>query len=166
VSGAERHDPYRALRDAGFRRYLTGNLLGTLGLQMQAVAVGWELYERTHSALALGLTGLVQFLPMVLFFLPVGHLIDRFDRRKVLLGAQAGLCVAALGLATVSVVHARAVHLCVALPGGTGRAFPAPAKGLLPTIVPSAAFEARTRGTTAPGRQQRLSDLQWEAGWR
>lgn len=144
MSGAERHDPYRALRDAGFRRYLTGNLLGTLGLQMQAVAVGWELYERTHSALALGLTGLVQFLPMVLFFLPVGHLIDRFDRRKVLLGAQAGLCIAALGLATVSVLHAPVPFIYALLfLSGTGRAFLAPAKGaLLPTIVPSGAFES------------------------
>ena len=49
------HDPYRALREPGFRRYLTGNLIGTFGSQMQGVAVGWELYERTHSALALGL---------------------------------------------------------------------------------------------------------------
>jgi MFS family permease len=144
VSGAERHDPYRALRDAGFRRYLTGNLLGTLGLQMQAVAVGWELYERTHSALALGLTGLVQFLPMVLFFLPVGHLIDRFDRRKVVLGALAGLSIAALGLAAVSALRGPvALIYGLLFLSGTGRAFLGPAKGaLLPAIAPAGAFES------------------------
>ncbi|HEV8600787.1 MAG TPA: MFS transporter [Gemmatimonadales bacterium] len=144
MSGAERHDPYRALRDAGFRRYLTGNLLGTLGLQMQAVAVGWELYERTHSALALGLTGLVQFLPMVLFFLPVGHLIDRFDRRKVVLGALAGLSIAALGLAAVSALRGPvALIYGLLFLSGTGRAFLGPAKGaLLPAIAPAGAFES------------------------
>ena len=144
MSDPARHDPYRALRDAGFRRYLTGNLLGTLGLQMQAVAVGWELYERTHSAFALGLTGLVQFLPMILFFLPVGHLIDRFDRRKVVMGALTGLSIAALGLAAVSALHGP-VPLIYGLLflSGTGRAFLGPAKSaLLPAIAPAGAFES------------------------
>src|SRR5678815_1599471 len=63
VNEAAPHDPYRALRESGFRRYLTGNLVGTIGFQMQGVAVGWELYERTHSAFALGIVGLVQVVP-------------------------------------------------------------------------------------------------------
>lgn len=139
-----RHDPYRALREAGYRRYLSGNLLGTFGLQMQAVAVGWELYERTHSALALGLTGLVQFLPMVLFFLPVGHLVDRYDRKSVVMAAQAGLVLAALGLAAVSAWHGP-VPLVYALLflNGTGRALLGPSKSaLLPEIAPPGAFES------------------------
>ena len=73
MSALTSHDPYRALREPGFRRYLAGNLIGTLGFQMQGVAVGWELYERTHSALALGLVGLAQVAPLILFFLPAGH---------------------------------------------------------------------------------------------
>jgi MFS family permease len=144
LSEVERHDPYRALRDAGFRRYLSGNLIGTLGSQMQAVAVGWELYERTHSALALGLTGLVQFLPMILFFLPVGHIVDRFDRRTVVLAALAGQSLAAIGLAGVSAAEGPVplIYLLLFL-SGTARALLGPAKGaLLPAIAPAAAFES------------------------
>jgi len=144
VSEAGRHDPYRALREAGFRRYLVGNLIGTLGLQMQAVAVGWELYERTHSALALGFTGLAQFLPMVLFFLPVGHVVDRFDRRGVVLASLAAVSLAAIGLAALSALRGP-VPLMYGLLflSGTARAFLGPAKGaLLPALVPAGAFES------------------------
>lgn len=139
-----RHDPYRALREPGFRRFLIGNLLGTFGLQMQAVAVGWELYERTHSAFALGLTGLAQFLPIVLFFLPVGHVIDRIDRRKVVMAAQGGLALAAVGLAALSILHGPVPLMYVLLfLSGTGRAFLGPAKGaLLPEIAPVTGFES------------------------
>jgi len=52
------HDPYAALRERNFRLFLSGNLVAILGLQMQTVAVGWEIYERTGSAMALGLIGL------------------------------------------------------------------------------------------------------------
>jgi predicted MFS family arabinose efflux permease len=144
VSRGERHDPYRALREPGFRRYLIGNLLGTLGLQMQTVAVGWELYERTGSALALGLTGLVQFLPMILFFLPVGHAVDRFDRRTVVIAALLGLAMSAVGLAGVSARHGP-VPLIYGLLflSGTARALLGPAKSaLLPAIAPRGGFES------------------------
>jgi hypothetical protein len=57
-----RHDPYAALREPNFRWFLAGNVLSMLGLQMQTYAVGWEIYERTHSAMALGYAGLAQFL--------------------------------------------------------------------------------------------------------
>lgn len=143
MSAPARHDPYRTLRDPGYRRYLLGNLLGTFGIQMQAVAVGWELYERTHSSLALGLTGLVQFLPMILFFLPVGHVVDRFDRRRVVLAAQGGLLLVALGLAALSAAKGP-IPLMYGLLflSGTARGFLGPAKGaLLPEIVPEGAFE-------------------------
>ena len=56
------HDPYAALRLPAFRRYLIGNMTLNLGWQMQKVAVGWEIYERTGSAFYLGFAGLVQYL--------------------------------------------------------------------------------------------------------
>ena len=56
---------------------------------MLQVALGWELYERTHSALALGLVGLVTAIPAVLLALPAGHLADKMDRKKIVIGAQA-----------------------------------------------------------------------------
>jgi MFS family permease len=144
VSGEAFHDPYRALRVPAYRRYLAGNVLGTIGFQMQGVAVGWELYERTHSPLALGLVGLVQVLPVMLFFLPVGHLVDRYDRRRVLIVSQSVLVLAALGLAAVSAAHASVplMYACLFL-SGTSRAVIGPAKSaLLPEIVPLEAFQS------------------------
>jgi len=143
VSAPARHDPYLALRARGFRRYLAGNVLGTFGLQMQGVAVGWELYERTHSALALGLVGLAQVTPIMLLFLPVGHVVDRYDRRRVLMAAQGVLALAALGLALVSARHGSVslVYGFLVL-GGTARAFIGAAKAaLLPEVVTAASFQ-------------------------
>src|SRR5206468_12074196 len=61
------HDalPISAFRSRGFRFFTTGNLLSILGRQMLAVAVEWEIYQRTHSATALGLVGLVFAIPIV-----------------------------------------------------------------------------------------------------
>ena len=56
---------------------------------MLQVALGWELYERTHSAFALGMVGLVTVIPVVLLALPAGHLADRMDRKKIVIAAQA-----------------------------------------------------------------------------
>jgi MFS family permease len=144
VSGAVPHDPYRALREPGFRRYLTGNLVGTIGFQMQGVAVGWELYERTHSAFALGIVGLVQVVPIILLFLPVGHVVDRYDRRRVLIAALGGLALAAAGLAIVSVTRAPVpLFYAFLFLSGTARALLGPAKSaLLPEIVRLDAFQS------------------------
>jgi MFS family permease len=144
VSVPDGHDPYRALRVPGFRRFLTGSLVGTFGSQMQGVAVGWELYERTHSALALGLVGLAQVVPLILFFLPAGHLVDRFDRRHVMMAALGGIVVAALGLALVSASRGPIVLMYGFLfLSGTARAVFAPAKSaLLPGLVPLPAFQS------------------------
>src|SRR5262245_49212842 len=81
--GPERHDPYAALRFHDFRLLLLGSFLEVVGQQMLGVAIGWELYERTRSPLALGLIGLVQVVPVVLLALPAGHLADRFDRKRI-----------------------------------------------------------------------------------
>ena len=143
MSGPAPHDPYRALKVPGFRRYLTGNLLATMGFQMQGVAVGWELYERTHSALALGLVGLVQIIPMVLLFLPVGHLVDRYDRRKVVMVALTGLALAALGLAAVSRMNGPIplVYAFLFL-SGIARSLLGPAKSaLMPDVVRLDSFQ-------------------------
>ena len=63
---------------------------------MQSVAVGWELYERTGSATALGLVGLVQVLPVLLLAIPAGHAADRYNRKHQVIAAH-GLLVAGLG---------------------------------------------------------------------
>lgn len=132
------HDPYAALRHAGFRRYLTGHVLAVLGQAMMAVAVGWELYERTHSALALGIVGLVQIVPLVTLILPAGHLADSADRRRLLIGAQGMIVLAAAGLCLASWIRApvAAYYVLLAL-YGAGRTFQLPAKqAIMPNLLP------------------------------
>src|ERR1700756_4276012 len=96
------HDAYAALRNPNYRRLLLGTLLASAGSEMQSVAVGWELYQRTNSATALGMVGLVQFLPVLLLTLPAGHAADRFSRKRLVLASQLGMAVASLALALLS----------------------------------------------------------------
>ena len=62
------------------RRYLSARFLVGIAVQMQTVAVGFQVYETTHNPLDLGLIGLSQFLPFVILVLPAGHIADRYDR--------------------------------------------------------------------------------------
>ena len=73
-----RPDPYAALRYSNYRYFVLGRSFFTLAMQMQTVAVSWEIYERlsanlADAALALGLIGLVQVVPMILLTLPGGQ---------------------------------------------------------------------------------------------
>src|SRR5207245_7358242 len=96
------HDPYAVLRNRDLLLYLIGRFVASLGQQMLTVAVGWELYERTHSALNLGLVGLTQMGPMVLFTLPAGHLADNFNRKRIIILTTFVIACASAGLAVVS----------------------------------------------------------------
>jgi MFS family permease len=132
------HDPYAALRVPDYRRLLAVLVLSGLGGEMQAVAVGWELYQRTDSAAALGLTGLAHFLPVLLLSLPAGHAADRYSRKRVLLMALGLSVLASAGLAVLSLIQGPIplIYLCLALVG-CARAFNAPARSsLLPQLVP------------------------------
>jgi MFS family permease len=90
--------PYAVLRNADFFRYLIGRFVASLGQQMLVVAIDWELYQRTHSALALAFVGLSQMFPMILCTLPAGHCADNFSRKKIILISTLVLAVASLGL--------------------------------------------------------------------
>jgi MFS family permease len=94
--------PYAILRNRDFLFYLTGRFVASFGQQMLTVAVGWELYERTHSSLLLGFVGLTAFVPMVLMTLPAGHVADTRERKRVIISMQAVLACTALGLAFIS----------------------------------------------------------------
>src|SRR5438132_550352 len=80
----EPEHPYAVLRNRNFLLYLIGRFIASLGQQMLTVAVGWELYERTHSALSLGLVRLTNMVPMFLFMLPAGHLADNLNRQRII----------------------------------------------------------------------------------
>src|SRR3989442_8310424 len=99
-------DPYAVLGNRDFVLYLIGRFIASFGQQMLTVAVGWELYERTHSALALGLVGLANMVPMFLFTLPAGHVADNFNRKHVVVAMTALMAAASGGLAVVSAAQA------------------------------------------------------------
>ncbi|HEX9047327.1 MAG TPA: MFS transporter [Verrucomicrobiae bacterium] len=94
---------YSVLRNGDFARYLTGRFVASLGQQMLVVAIDWELYQRTHSALSLAFVGLSLMLPMILFTVPAGHFADTFNRKKIILGSTLVLTVVSVGLALASV---------------------------------------------------------------
>jgi MFS family permease len=122
-----------------FRFYLGMRLFSSLAIQMQSVAVGWQVYDMTHSPLALGFVGLAQFLPVFGFSLLAGHVADRFDRRLILLACLSlQLLCTALLLATVySGSHRTAPIYGILVLFGVARAFSAPAaQALLPNLVP------------------------------
>ncbi|HEY2112606.1 MAG TPA: MFS transporter [Dongiaceae bacterium] len=78
-----------------FAFFWSARVMSTIAFQLQGVAVGWQIYALTHSAFALGMVGLVQFLPMLGLTLVVGHVADRYDRRRII-----ALCQLVEGLAT------------------------------------------------------------------
>ncbi len=98
----EGHDPYSALRVPLFRRYLIISYLVNMGTAGQGLAIGWEIYDRTNEAFALGMVGLVQAVPMLLFTLPAGYLADVFDRRKLMMLSLAGATLTSIALAICS----------------------------------------------------------------
>jgi len=104
---------------------------------MLTVAVGWELYERTHSALNLGLVGLTQMIPMVLFTLPAGHIADNYNRKTLIVLTTFVVACASLGLTLISARHADVfwIYLCLFV-SGTARTFLWPASSaFLPQLV-------------------------------
>src|SRR2546423_511461 len=123
-----------------------------IGDQALVIAVGWELYERTRSALALGMVGLVAGLPMILLALPGGHFADSHDRRRIVMISGTVVALSALGLAAVSYSSGPVLLIYVALLiGGLAQAFKYPARiALLPQIVPRDKFaNAMTWNSTA-----------------
>ncbi len=140
---ATAHDPYRALRFRDFRLLFAGSLIATLGNRMLEVAIGWQLYERTGSALVLGIVGLVLVLPVLLLSLLAGQIADRFNRKQVVMIAQGLLALASLGLVLLSAWHGSLflIYGCLLLLG-TGSAFSRPASSALTSqTVPEDVFE-------------------------
>lgn len=134
---AAESSPYEVLRNSNFLLYLIGRFVASLGQQMVTVAVGWELYERTQSALALGMVGLTQMIPMILFTLPSGHLADNFDRKRMILAMTVVACGSTIGLALVSALQAPVIWIYVCLfAAGCARTFLWPASAsFLPQLV-------------------------------
>lgn len=127
---------------------------------MLAVAMGWHIYALTHSAFALGLVGLAQFLPMFVLTLVVGHVADRYDRRRIAAVCQSLESVAALlfawgtfgGWISAPVIYVLAA--CV----GAARAFESPAvASLLPAVVPRGELPRATAWATSANQTAQIA---------
>ena len=134
------HEPYAILRNGDFVYFLIGRFVSSFGLQMLTVAVGWELYERTHSALALGLVGLTEAVTIFVFTLPAGHLADHYDRKRIIKAAALLGAASSAGLAIVSWLQAPLVWFyCCLFAGAAAITFLRPASmSFLTGLVPRA----------------------------
>ena len=133
---------YAVLRNPNFFRYLIGRFVASLGQQMLVMAIDWELYHRTHSALPLAFVGLSLMVPMFLLTIPAGHFADLFNRKTIILAATLVLTVASVGLALTSYFTAPVywIYLCLFVLGGA-RTFLWPASAaFVPGLVPRSQF--------------------------
>jgi MFS family permease len=132
-----------AFSSRNFRRYQLARLLVILGAEAQSVAVAWQIYQLTHSALLLGYTGLALFLPGIFFVLPAGHAADRYDRKTIIIicyviqAACTGLLLYLSLYGVHNILWIYAILFCI----GGGRAFSGPASSAIqPQLVPKGAF--------------------------
>lgn len=142
-----KRDPYAALRFRDFRLLFAGRFVAQIGEMMVSIAVGWELYERTGDALALGLVGLVQILPVMLLSVPGGYVADRYNRKWITLISQLVLVACSLGLMFISLNNGSLPLLYGVLAViGAARAFNNPAESALTpqTVPPEYYFSAAT----------------------
>jgi MFS family permease len=138
------HDPLAPFRIGDYRMFVLMVLTTTVIQQAQSVAIGWDLYERTGSALALGVIGLAQFIPVILFFLPAGQLADQYDRRRIVVLSLVFWGGANLILAVVSMQGAAVGWFYLAAVGiGAAQVVHRPARdALMPQLVPPAMLES------------------------
>src|SRR6201997_134174 len=132
-----------AFSHPAFVLFQIARFLIVAAVEMQAVAVGWQVFEITKRPLDLGLVGLVQFLPGILFFPISGHASDRYERRKVLSACYAGfaLCFALLLALARRNAHSVAPIYVVLILLGLVRSFNGPAsRSILPQLVPEEHF--------------------------
>jgi MFS family permease len=122
-----------------FYFFLWTRFLGTAANQMLLVALGWQMYDLTGSALDLGFVGLLQFVPTLLFTIPAGQLADRVDRRVVLGASLAmqGLTAAVLTWASFTAIVDATIIFALSIALGISRALQAPAlQSIVPSLVP------------------------------
>jgi MFS family permease len=135
--------PFSAFESRDFCFLAASRTLATIALQMQAVAVGFQVYALTHRPITLGYVGLAQFLPVVTLSLATGHAADRFDRRGILIACHvlSAICSVAFWLIARSASPSLFAIYGTLVVLGVARAFSGPASSaLLPSLIPTAHF--------------------------
>jgi len=130
--------PWRVLRNRNYSLLFWGQLVSSAGTQMQVVAVAWQVYLLTHSAIALGLIGLVQAIPRLIFSLVGGVFADVFDRRKMLIVIEIVLALTSAVLALCTAFHVinMVIIYIVVLIAASVSSFEFPTRqAMIPTLV-------------------------------
>ncbi|MFZ1461115.1 MAG: MFS transporter [Ignavibacteria bacterium] len=129
----EKPDPYAALRFWEFRNFTIARLCITIASQMQAVIVGWQIYEITKDPFSLGLIGLAEAIPSISVLLFAGHITDISDRKKIVLYSVLlmSFCSLMLLLITSDLIHSLSTNKLILIYSviflsGIGRGFSAP----------------------------------------
>ena len=94
---------FSSFRSRNYRLFFTGQAISQTGSWMQRIALGWFVYQLTHSAFAVGIMATASFLPFTVFGLFAGVLTDRFDARRTVIATQAGQLVTATALAWIAI---------------------------------------------------------------
>jgi MFS family permease len=131
------------LRERNFSFYLTARVLGTLAVQMQSVAIGWQVYQITGNLFDLGLIGLAQFAPFFVLILLAGHTADRYNRRNIIVFCLAAQLLCGLLLLAFTMSGSRVVWpvFAILVLFGSARAFMMPAtQAILKNMVPPEQF--------------------------
>jgi hypothetical protein len=118
--------------------FVASRFLSTCAMQVQSVAIGWQIYDMVRTPLALGLVGLCQFVPMFLLTLPAGEITDRFNQRRIyaLAAGLEALCSALFLILTLFMPHRALFFYLVLILFGAARGFAGPSGGsLLPFLV-------------------------------
>jgi MFS family permease len=126
-----------------FTLFQIARFLIVAAIEMQAIAVGWQVYEITRRPLDLGLVGLAQFLPGILLFPISGHASDRFERRNVLTACYAGYAVCSVLLLVIARSRAHSIvsiYEVLALIGIVRSFNGTASRAILPQLVPEEHF--------------------------
>ena len=140
------------LQQRPFVLFWLARVCNTIGYQMMALLIAWQLYQLTNSAFDLGLIGLIQFVPQVLLTLLIGHAADRYDRRTIIRAAQSVYALAALALTLALVAGALSRDLLFGAVFliGCARAFEVPTgSALVPALVPAPLIARAVGGWTS-----------------
>jgi len=147
--------PHRLMRQRAFALFWCARTATMSAYQMQAVAIGWQIYALTGSALDLGFVGLVQFFPFVLMAPLIGQAADHFDRRRLARTCQIvkALAAIALALGTAGGWINREAIFTILFVIGTARAFETPTMhALIPGLVPPPLLPRATAASTSAGQ--------------
>ena len=134
-----------------FLFYVGARSFSRFASQVAAVAVGWQVYELTGSALQLGMIGLVQFIPTALLVFVAGHAADRYDRRRVMAVCQIAECAVASFLTWGTLggwITVPQIFVAMAVLGIAGGFESPAASALLPGVVPEGGVQRGTAIST------------------